>query len=615
MKKQLQKLELTWIGKGDEPKLEPRILVEDPSKSFGDAHTENMLIHGDNLLALKALEQDYTGRIKCIYIDPPYNTGNAFEHYDDGIEHSTWLNLMHHRLKILKNLLRSDGAIFVQIDDEEAAYLKVLLDEVFGRRNYINTVSVNMKNIAGASGGGEDKRLKKNIEYIHIYAKEYEVLPSFKSIYDYFPIADLVENYRQQGKSWKYTSILFYEGEKEYIGSTIDGEQNEIKIYLRKNPIFKSINQVMKEESITEKEAYYKYSNKIFEAKDAQSSIRQRIISARKNLSIEDDFISIEYTPKTGRNKGQIYEQFYKGEQCRLLAWLGDIGESLNGVLYKKTKIGTYWDATSTINNLTKEGGVQFPNGKKPESLIGKIIEMSTNETDFVLDSFLGSGTTAAVALKMNRKWIGIELGEHANTHCLPRLKKVIMGEDVGGVTKDMNWKGGGGFKFYNLAPSLLRKDKFGTWVIDENYNADMLAAAMAKQEGFQYNPDERIYWKQGQSTEKDFIFTTTQFITVEILDRLHEDMKPDESLLICCKSFAKGCIGRYSNITIKKIPQMLLGRCEFGKDDYSLNIVNLPHDEENNVIDEGEQPEQQAAKVKSRKKKAGDDSQTSLFK
>ena len=161
-KKPLQKLELTWIGKGDEPKLEPRILVENSEYSYGDPDSENMLIHGDNLLALKALEQDYTGKVKCIYIDPPYNTGNAFEHYDDGVEHSVWLNLMNQRLVILKSLLRDDGAIFVQIDDEEAAYLKVLMDEVFGRHNFINTVSVNMKNIAGASGGGEDKKLKKN---------------------------------------------------------------------------------------------------------------------------------------------------------------------------------------------------------------------------------------------------------------------------------------------------------------------------------------------------------------------------------------------------------------------------------------------------------------------
>lgn len=194
-----------------------------------------------------------------------------------------------------------------------------------------------------------------------------------------------------------------------------------------------------------------------------------------------------------------------------------------------------------------------------------------------VLDSFLGSGTTAAVAHKMKRRWIGIELGNHAVTHCLPRLQKVVNGEDKGGITKAVNWPGGGGFKFYNLAPTLIGKDKYGSDIINPAYNANMLAAAMAKQESFRYSPDESSYWKQGMSSEKDFIFTTTQFVTVQMLDRLAEEMKEGESLLVCCKSFAKGCVHRHGNITIKKIPQMLLGRCEFGKDDYSLNIVNLP--------------------------------------
>lgn len=580
-KKQLQKLELTWIGKGEEPKLEPRILIENPEYSYGDPNSPNMLIHGDNLLALKALEQDYAGKVKCIYIDPPYNTGNAFEHYDDGVEHSLWLNLMKQRLVLLKNLLSNDGSIFVQIDDEEAAYLKVLMDEIFGRQNFINTVSVNMKNIAGASGGGEDKKLKKNIEYIHIYAKNYGALPNFKGIYDFEPVADLVQRYRDEGKSWKYTSILYFEGEKEYIGSTVDGDDNEIKIYLRKNPVYKSINQIIKEERISEKEAYNKYSDKLFEAKDAQSSIRQRIIDSRDTFSISEDLISIEYVPKTGRNKGQLYEQFYKGDKCRLLAWLSDIGETIDGVLYKKNRLGTYWDATSTINNLTKEGGVQFPNGKKPESLIGRILEMATNPNDLILDSFLGSGTTGATAIKMNRKFIGIELGEHAKSHCFPRLKKVVVGDDNGGISKAVNWQGGGGFKFYTLAPSLLKQDKFGNWVISQEYNADMLAAAMAKQEGFKYQPHESSYWKQGQSSEQDFIFTTTQFLTVEALDSIKDEMQPGETLLICCKSFQKECKGKFGNITIKKIPLMLLGRCEYGKEDYSLNIINMPVSEQ----------------------------------
>lgn len=198
-----------------------------------------------------------------------------------------------------------------------------------------------------------------------------------------------------------------------------------------------------------------------------------------------------------------------------------------------------------------------------------------------MFDSFLGSGTTAAVAHKMGRKWIGIEFGEHANTHCLPRLKKAVDGKDGLALSESLNWKGGGGFKFYELAPSLLRKDKYGNWVIDEKYNANMLAAAMCKHEGFKFFPDAEIYWKQGKSTESDYIFVTTAFVTVEQLDKIHEEMSVGVgnrhacSLLICAKSFAPQCKERHSNITIKKIPQLVLGKCEFGKNNYDLNIIN----------------------------------------
>ena len=171
-----QKLELTWIGKENLPKLEPRILLEDPEKSYhaknkvtGNDLFDNRLIFGDNLLALKALEQDFAGKVKCIYIDPPYNTGQAFEHYDDGLEHSIWLSLMRERFEILRRLLRLDGTFFCQLNDDEVAYGKVLLDEVFGRANFLNQVSVKMKQTAGASGGGEDKKLKKNVEYLLVY--------------------------------------------------------------------------------------------------------------------------------------------------------------------------------------------------------------------------------------------------------------------------------------------------------------------------------------------------------------------------------------------------------------------------------------------------------------
>ncbi len=209
---------------------------------------------------------------------------------------------------------------------------------------------------------------------------------------------------------------------------------------------------------------------------------------------------------------------------------------------------------------------------------------MTTSEGDIVLDSFLGSGTTAATAHKMGRRWIGVELGEHAFSHCVPRLNKVIQGNDNGGITSDVNWQGGGGFKFYELAPSLLNHDKHGNLVINKEYNADMLAAAMAKHQGFTFAPDEELYWKQGRSSEHDFIFTTTQLLTSETLETIHEQMGENESLLICCTKFQPECRNRYSNITIKKIPKVLLDTCEFDHDDYSLNIVSIPAD----IVEDG---------------------------
>jgi adenine-specific DNA-methyltransferase len=605
-KKQLQKLELTWIGKGEEPKLEPRILIENPEYSYGDPNSPNMLIHGDNLLALKALEQDYAGKVKCIYIDPPYNTGNAFEHYDDGVEHSLWLSLMNSRLTYLQKLLANDGTILVQLDDNEIAYCRVMMDEIFGRQNFINQVSVKMKQTAGASGGGEDKKLKKNIEYILIYTKNIAKFESFNPVYDETDLFEVINEMRDQGKSWKYTRVLNGIDKREFLKDTVDGSGEVIKIYQHNNISYQTIPELMRKDNLTEEECYVKYFDKIFRDTNAQSSIRTRVMEATEGLG---DFFSIDYIPRSGRNKNKMTTVYYKGNNRDQIAWLSDICVKKGNKLVKLEKAGTYWDGFP-LNNLTKEGGVQFPNGKKPELLIKKILDLTTNENDLVLDSFAGSGTTAAVAHKMNRNWITVELGNHAITHCFPRFKKVIDNQDKAGITKDVNWQGGGGFKFYTLAPSLLKQDKFGNWVISQEYNADMLAAAMAKQEGFKYQPHESSYWKQGQSSEQDFIFTTTQFLTVEALDSIKDEMQPGETLLICCKSFQKECKGKFGNITIKKIPLMLLGRCEYGKEDYSLNIINMPVDDSNeDAEDSFEEISVQAIRDKNKS-----DDQTSLF-
>lgn len=577
----MQRLELTWIGKDEQPQVEPRILLHDSSKDYGDPNAQNMLIHGDNLLALKALEQQFAGQVKCIYIDPPYNTGAAFEHYDDNLEHSIWLKLMKARLEILRTLLAPEGSIFVQIDDVEYAYLKVIMDEIFGRNNYINTISVLMKNIAGASGGGEDKRLKKNIEYIVVYAKDYNLIKPFTPVYSYSPIAKLVQEYRDEGKSWKYTTALVDAGEKIYVGSTVDGDGNEIKIYKRVNYSIKPISALMREEKLSESEAYKKYATCLFQTAMPQSSIRPRVMEKVQEIGIESDLYSIEYVPKTGRNKGQLYEQFYKGSSFRLFAWLRDVAEERDGELYKKNLQGTYWDFVGETKNLTKEGSVEFPNGKKAERLISRILTMATAPGDLVFDSFLGSGTTAAVAHKMGRRYIGIELGNHCYTHCIPRLNSVIDGTDNGGITNDVNWQGGGGYKFYELAPTLIEKDKYGNPVFSSKYNSTMIAAAVAKINGFTYAPSKEVYWKQGYSQDNSFIYVTTQYLNSKMLDSIAEDVDPFENLLVCAPAFDNGLSKRYDNINVRKIPQSVLKKCEFGVDNYNLNIIDPPEIDE----------------------------------
>ncbi|MGF7433512.1 site-specific DNA-methyltransferase [Pasteurella bettyae] len=412
--------------------------------------TQNLFIEGENLDVLKALQKSYFNSVKMIYIDPPYNTGNDFVYNDsfaqskaeyaeavgdldeqgklkkafvknskeNGHYHSNWLNMMLPRLHLARNLLKDDGVIFISIDDNEQAQLKLLCDEVFGEENFVNAIAINMKNIAGASGGGEDKRLKKNVEILLIYVKSYESFNGFENVYEYREISELVEEYKQTGKSWKYTSVLVDKGNANYICSTVDGEGNEIKIYSRKGYQINSVSELSKLENLPEKEIYKKYATKIFQTAMPQSSIRSRVMKAVSELSIENDFFSIEYIPRSGRNKGILYEQFYKGDNFRLLAWLKDVSEEINGELYKKEMQGTFWDFVSETKNLTKEGNIPFPNGKKPVALLKRLLEMQDDKNCLVLDFFCGSGTTAHSVMKLNyedngkRRYICVQIPE-----------------------------------------------------------------------------------------------------------------------------------------------------------------------------------------------------------
>ena len=556
------KLELTWIGKDEQPRLEPRILIEDPEKSYGYKNSGNMLIHGDNLLALKALEQDFAGKVKCIYIDPPFNTGARIDAdgkeigYDDGLEHSEWLNMMYARLELLKALLSTDGSIFIHIDDTEIAYLIAICDEIFGRNNRLPIITIKRGSVTGP------KVINPGVvnlsDYIIIYAKE-RLLWKPNRVY------------RQKQRDSRYSKFILNRAAPPHEWKFIT--LLEAFADFKKVPL-KNIRRLNKNEREKEIEA--------FVLNNAECVVRT---AALDNSKISKEALELKSLSK--KSPGEIfileredYENWYIVNGERILFY-SDRLSKIDGDLVPGELISNIWDDVLP-NDLHNEGQVTFKKGKKPEKLIKRILELATRKGDLVLDSFAGSGTTGAVANKMERKWILCELSTHCDTHALQRLKRVVNADDQSGITKDVNWQGGGGFKYYYLAPSLLKQDKYGNWIIDERYNANMLAAAMAKHEGFKYSPDEHIYWKQGKSTEKDYIFTTTNFITVEFLDKINEEMQPDESLLICCKSFSKACGNRYPNITVKKIPNLLLGRCEFGREDYSLNIVNMPVEENN---------------------------------
>ncbi len=403
----------------------------------------NFILEGDNLHSLYLLEKTHKGKIDLIYIDPPYNTGHEDFIYDDkyvddedSFKHSKWLSFMEKRLRITRNLLSEQGVIFIQISDIELAQLKILCDDIFDEGNFLNVISVNMKNIAGASGGGEDKRFKKNCEYILIYAKNYDLVPLFRGVYDYEELGAMIERYRTEGISWKYTSVLANSGEKVYLGSTVDGDGNEIKIYRRNHFKICSVSALARENDCSEMDIYRKYAARIFQTAMPQSSIRPRVMAKVQELGDCGELYSIEYIPKTGKNKGRLYEQFYRGENFRLFAWLSDVLEKRNDVLYKKTLQGTYWNFVAGTKNLTKEGAVEFANGKKPVDLLKQIISLYPSKNICVLDFFAGSATTGHAVLSLNhddqgeRQFILCTNNENAicDEKTYPRMKNVIGG-------------------------------------------------------------------------------------------------------------------------------------------------------------------------------------------
>jgi adenine-specific DNA-methyltransferase len=518
------RLELTWIGKNDRPRLEPRILIEDAEKSChaltkrdGDIF-DNMLIQGDNLLALKALEADFAGKVKCVFIDPPYNTGSAFEHYDDGVEHSLWLSLMRDRLDMIRRLLAEDGSLWITIDDNEAHYLKVLADEIFGRNNFLATVIWQKLHARNNSA----QYFSTDHDFVLVYAKN-------KSCWSRNKVSRTAES-----------DAEFWNPDNDPRG---DWRRSDLT-------------------------AAKPYSDGKFEVVGPHGDV---------------------FSPRGNRWWGisrDTFEQLVADKRI----WWGATGRTFPFRKRFRSELGdlvptTFWSHEDVGNNreAKQESAAIFGRDAifstpKPERLLERIIHISTNPGDLVLDSFAGSGTTGAVAHKMGRRWIMAELGDHAVTHIVPRLKKVVDGEDKGGVTEAAGWQGGGGFRFFRLAPSLLEKDKWGNWVIAKTYNAAMLAEAMCRHMGFTYQPSQDVaeYWRHGHSSERDFIFVTTASLTHDQLKAISHDVGPERTLLICCKAF-NARLDDFENLTVKKIPHAILSRCEWGRDDYSLEIAELP--------------------------------------
>ena len=551
------KLELRWYGKDEPILVEPRILIEDPALSncTNDPDTENILVHGDNLLALKALEHKYAGKVKCIYIDPPYNTGSAFEFYDDGLAHSIWLTLMRERLLLLKNLLSSDGYIFVQIDDNEQAYLTVLMDEIYGRSNHVNTICINMNSLSGVKMTHviNGKRFPAQKEYILLYKKGEAFSPLsidkiHKEVWD------------------KEYNLIIPELKKGMYETFASMEDHEINSILQNMSLISLAEYANQEKCELTDEWKWENAYRIFGSKS-----NRPLAKREKDNSYSQ--IVICYTNQDG-NKRFFRTDFNREARDPRI-------ELVQAEANSSVFLSDNWTDISNDGGVAQEGGVYFPRGKKPEKIVERVLRCSTSEGDYVLDSFLGSGTTAAVAHKMGRRYIGIEMGDHAYTHCKLRLDKVIAGKDPGGITKSAGWQGGGGYRFYELAPSLINEDSFGEPVINQDYSPDMLAAAVALHEGFSYQPDSSLFWKQSVGSEKSYLFVTTRHISSPFLDSIRDTMEEGEFLIIACRSYDAGLEKAYGNICIKKIPQMLLGRCEFGKEDYALNIIHPPLYEE----------------------------------
>ncbi|EOY9127590.1 site-specific DNA-methyltransferase [Proteus mirabilis] len=409
--------------------------------------TENLFIEGDNLDALKMLQETYLGKVKMIYIDPPYNTGNDFIYNDDFSErndlflkrsnqvdsdgnrlvanrdtngrfHSDWLTMMYSRLKLARNLLSDDGVIFIHIDDNEVDSLGKICSEIFGEQNFINIITVKTK-IGGVSGSSEGKSLKDATEFIWVYSKNKEST-FLNPVYIKTKLSDRIKSYEEEGKSWKYTSIITNLENKVLIK---EDKTKKIKFYGYENLQTMSLSAFARSKGITIDEVYNQFADRIFRTTNAQSSVRQTVI--RETSGHDFPMYSCVYTPIKGRNEGTEIEVFYKAgstsEQRNMVMFLADVVEKVDNTYYYMDRITTLWDDIE-YNNLTKEGDTEFSNGKKPVKLLQRLISLSTDKSSIVLDFFAGSGSTAHSVMAINaedggnRKFIMVQLPEECDT-------------------------------------------------------------------------------------------------------------------------------------------------------------------------------------------------------
>ena len=505
----------------------------------------------DTRLALKALESKFAGQVKCIYIDPPFNTGQAFENYDDNLEMSIWLDLMRSRLQIIHTLLKDDGTLFVHIDDQNLPYLTLLLDEIFGKQNRLYLITFKQ----GAATGHKaiNPGCVTTTNFILIYSKSKEHwhpnrLYTNRGSRDK-RYGNFITNINDPFPSWNLITLT-------------EAFAEERKLSIKEARAFiKSYPEQMDQFVLEHCESVIQLVNPDYNSVGAET---RAMIDESRNKPNE-----------ILRQVRDGYSDIYLLNGKRIIFYRDKL-KKVDGEYVPGEPLTTLWDDLLS-NNLHNEGGVNFPKGKKPEALIKRCIELSSDLGDIVLDSFLGSGTTAAVAHKMKRRWIGIEMGKQAYTHCKPRIDDAIANNDASGITKSVDWQGGGGYRFYEVAPTLINKDAFDEYVINEDYDANMLAAAVALHEGFHYQPDGELFWKQSVGNENSYLFVTTRHLNSTYLDSIKDTMEEGEYLIIACRSFDRGLDKAYDNIAVKKIPQMLLERCEFGKTDYNLNIVHPP--------------------------------------